>query len=145
MDSLGQGKIDGATSPPSMLFEFGIGRLTSEHLLLETGGVPTALIMNRKKFESLPPEDQALILKYSGDWLDKKAVKSVVERAEEVFKQMATEPLRTIVSLSPADLAESQRVFDSVINEWGKARPGNRELLALAREELANYRNAQIR
>jgi hypothetical protein len=41
------------------------------------------------------------------------------------------------------DLAESQHVFNSVIEEWAQAQPGNQELLALAREEIANDRKGE--
>jgi len=41
------------------------------------------------------------------------------------------------------DLAESQHVFNNVIEEWALAQPGNQELLALAREEVANYRKGE--
>jgi TRAP-type transport system periplasmic protein len=143
MDSLAQGKIDGATSPPFMLFEFGIGRLTTEHYMIEVGGVPTALIMNRKKFESLPPQDQTLIRKFSGDWLDKQSATSALAFNKETLDQISADSHRAVVSPSPADEAESQRVFNEVTAEWAKARPRNQELLALAREEVANYRKAE--
>jgi len=143
MDSLGQGKIDGATSPPFLLFDYGIGRLTSKHFLIEAGGVPAALIMNRKTFDSLPPQDQELIRKYGGSWLDKCSAALAVALNEEVLTQISADPLRSVVSASPAEQTESQRVFNSVIEEWARARPRNQELLALAREEIANYRKGE--
>ena len=58
--AISRGKIDAATFPPSMLFEFGIGRVTSHHYMIPLGGAPTALVMNRQKFASLPPQAQAI-------------------------------------------------------------------------------------
>lgn len=49
-EALSRGTIDGATLPPSMLSEFGVGRVTTDHFMIGLGGVPTALVMSRKKF-----------------------------------------------------------------------------------------------
>ncbi len=59
--AISRDKVDGATVPPSMLFEFGIGRVATNHYMLQLGGAPTAMIMNRNKFESLPADMKAVI------------------------------------------------------------------------------------
>ncbi len=140
MDSLSQGKIDAATVPPAMLFEFGFGRVTSNHYLLEIGAVPTALVMNRQKFESLPPQARAIIRKYSGNWLSKQSAASYTARNKEVIAQITTDPRRNIVAPTDADRETSQRVFDSVIEQWAQLRRGNRDLLAHTRAEIARFR-----
>ena len=44
-EALSRGTIDGATLPPSILSEFGVGRVTTHHFMIGLGGVPTALVM----------------------------------------------------------------------------------------------------
>ena len=39
-EALSRGHVDGATVPPAMLFEFGIGRVTSHHYMMHLGGRP---------------------------------------------------------------------------------------------------------
>lgn len=142
LDALSQGKIDGAAIPPAMLFEFGIGRVTSNHYMLPVGGAPTALVMNRKKFESLPPAAQAIIRKYSGDWLSDRSAASFAVKNQEVLAELEKDPRRKVVMPSKEDLATSQRVFDTVIDDWAAQSQGNRELLARSRAEIAKLRKA---
>ena len=136
MDALGQGKIDGATVAPAMVFEFGFGRLTSHHYLLHLGAVPTALVMNRKKLESLPEPAQALIRKYSGEWLSSRAAACFAAENREMAAKLKADRRRTVVEPSPADLATAQKVFSSVVDAWAAESPRHRELLTLVRAEL---------
>ena len=141
-NAISEGRIDGATVPPAMLFEFGIGRVTSHHYMIHLGGAPTALVMNRKKFESLPPKAQAIIRKYSGEWLSQRSADAFAVKNRQVLKQLEADPRRTVVFPSKADRAVSQRLFDEVIENWASFDPRHRALLSLARQEIAKYRSA---
>jgi len=141
-DAISQGKIDGATVPPAMLFEFGIGRVTSHHYMLRLGGAPVALLMNRKKFESLPAPAQAIIRKYSGEQLSARTSAAFQAKNLEILRQLEADPRRQVVFPSRSDLAASQRVFNDVIEEWAALRPQNRKLLGLVREEMAKLEAA---
>ena len=143
MDALGEGKIDGATVAPAMVFEFGFGRLTSHHYLLHLGAVPTALVMNRKKLESLPKPAQALIRKYSGEWLSSRASACFATKNRELAEKLKADRRRTVVEPSPADLAAARSVFASVTEEWAAQSPHNRELLELVRAEIAKLRSSK--
>jgi TRAP-type C4-dicarboxylate transport system substrate-binding protein len=136
-ETISIGKIDGATFPPSMLFEFGIGRVTSHHYMIQLGGAPSALVMNRKKFESLPPKAQAVIRNYSGQWPAERSVTAMDALDKLTLEQIKSDPRRTVVFPSPSDLESTQRVFASVVEEWAAQSPHNRELLARVRVEIA--------
>jgi TRAP-type C4-dicarboxylate transport system substrate-binding protein len=141
-DAINRGKIDAATFPPSLLFEFGIGRVANNHFMLQLGGVPTALIMNRGKFASLPPAAQAIIRKYSGQWLAERWVAASSAQDEQILEQMKADPKRKVVELSPAELESTQRVFASVVEDWAAMSPHNRELLTLVRSEIKTLRSS---
>ncbi len=141
-NAISEGRIDGATVPPAMLFEFGIGRVTSHHYMIHLGGAPTALVMNRKKFESLPPKAQAIIRKYSGEWLSQRSADAFAVKNRQVLKQLEADPRRTVVFPSKADRAVSQRLFEEVIENWASSDPRHRALLSMARQEIAKYRSA---
>jgi TRAP-type C4-dicarboxylate transport system substrate-binding protein len=135
-------KIDAATFPPSLLFEFGIGRVADNHFMIQLGGVPTALVMNRSKFASLPPAAQAIIRKYSGQWLIERSVAGFDTLDEQVLEQLKSDPRRKVSELPAADLESTQRVFVSVVEDWAAMSPHNRELLTLVRAEIAKLRSA---
>ena len=141
-DAISRGKIDAATFPPSMLFEFGIGRATNYHFMIQLGGVPTALIMNRSKFESLPPPAQAIIRKYSGQWLADRAAANLQTMDVQILEQLKSDPRRKVTGLSPADLESTQRIFASVIEDWAAMSPHNRELLTLVQSEIKTLRSS---
>ena len=141
MDALSQGKLDGVTVPPALLFEFGFGRLATHHYLLEFGGAPVTLVMSREKFASLPPRAQEIIRKYGGDWLSERGADCFVAKNRETVAQLKADARRTVVEPSSADVAAADRVFQSVTEEWAAQSPRNRELLALARAEIAKLRS----
>jgi TRAP-type C4-dicarboxylate transport system substrate-binding protein len=137
MEALSEGQIDGATFPPSMVFDFGVGRVTKYHYMIQLGGVPNALVMNREKFENLPPQAQVIIRKYSGKWLADRSATAFDALDKLTLAQLKSDPRRTVVFPSPSDAERTQRVFASVVEEWAAQSPHNRELLALVRVEIA--------
>ena len=134
LDTISQGKLDGAAVPPAMLFEFGIGRVTDHHYMMRLGGAPIALVMNRKKLASLPANAQAIIRKHSGDQAALHTASGFDTLNSEVIKRLQADPRRKVVFPSPSDLAASRRVFDQVIAQWADQSPHNRELLAHGQE-----------
>jgi TRAP-type C4-dicarboxylate transport system substrate-binding protein len=141
MDALSQGKIDGVAVPPRLLLEFGFGRLATHHYLLKLGGAPVTLVMSREKFSGLPPRVQEIIREYSGDWLSERGAACFDAKNRETVAQLKADARRTVVEPSSADVAAADRVFQSVTEEWAAQSPRNRELLALARAEIAKLRS----
>jgi len=143
MDALGAGNIDGATVPPSILFEFGFGRLTSHHYLIHLGGVPTALLMNRHRFAGLPVRAQEIILKHGSEQASQEVAACFAAKDHEVVAQLRADPRRQVVDPSPADLAASRRVFDKVREQWAALSAHNREVLTRVQGEIAAHPAAE--
>lgn len=142
-EAISRGNIDAATFPPSMLFEFGIGRVTSNHFMLALGGAPTALVMNRKKFESLPDRAQQIIRRYSGDWLSDRSAEGLGALDITVDRDLIADQRRIVVTPSRSDLEVSQAAFDAVVNGWIASDPRNRDLLTKVRTELLQLRSKE--
>ena len=140
MDALSKGILDGTTVPPAMVFEFGFGRLTESHFLLELGGAPSVLVMNRDKLASLPPRAQQIIRKYSGEWLAKQESACFAAKNHDVIAQLKASPQRKVVVPSEPDLAALREVYAGVVQAWADESPHNRELLVLVRSEIAKLR-----
>jgi TRAP-type C4-dicarboxylate transport system substrate-binding protein len=139
-EALSDGKIDSATAPLPMLFEFGVGRVSSHHYMLEISGAPLALVMNRKKFDSLPREAQDIIRKYSGEWPVGPYLRSYEASGRQVLDQLESNPRRKVVNPSPADRATAEAAFKSVVDEWAATAPANRKQLETAQAEIARLR-----
>jgi TRAP-type C4-dicarboxylate transport system substrate-binding protein len=140
-DAISRGKIDAAAFPPSLLFDFGIGRVTNYHFMIELGSVPIAVVMNRSKFESLPPAAQAIIRKYSGQVLAERSSTLLHTLDLQILEQLESDPRRTVTELSPADLESAQRIFASVVADWAAMSPHNLELLTLVQSEIKKLRS----
>lgn len=140
-DAISRDKIDGATFPPSMVFEFGIGRVATNHYMLQLGGAPVALVMNRKKFESLPPAAQAIVRKYSGPWLADRCATGLEALDKLILEQLKSDPRRKVTFPSPSDLESTQRIYASVVEDWAGKSAHNRELLGMVEAELAKIRS----
>jgi TRAP-type C4-dicarboxylate transport system substrate-binding protein len=135
-DAMSSGSIDAATFPPSMLFEFGIGRVATYHYMMKLGCVPLALVMNRQKFDSLPNEARAIIRKYSGDWLDDISAKNLDELDQRVLHELEADPRRTVVFPGAADEEKLRAVYTDVTDEYANMSNHNLDVLARARAEL---------
>jgi TRAP-type C4-dicarboxylate transport system substrate-binding protein len=139
-EAIGNGTLDAATAPPTMLFETGIGRVTSYHYLLDVSGAPLALVMNRKTFDGLPGQAQDIIRKYSGEWQFTQTPRPHAVVSQETMEQLTSNPRRQIIYPSELDLETAQAAFKSAIDEWVAKSPANRKQLEVVQAEIANVR-----
>ena len=136
------GAIDGATMDPTGLFDFGIARVATNHYLLGGGGAPLALLMNRKKFDSLPEAVKAIIRKYSGEWAAARWIDLYGASIEQSLKKIKSDPTHIAVEPSPLDRAAAQRIYQSAIEAWAAKDTHNRQLLNILKAEIAKIRTA---
>jgi len=141
-ESISDGTIDAASLPLAMLFEFGVGRVTNSHYLLDISFTPLALVMNRKRFDDLPELAQNIIRKFSGEWPLARFQQSYDAASNEVAEQLKSNPKRTITYPSQSDLDTAKTAFKSVIDEWTAQSENNRKQLELVRTEIAKVRAA---
>ena len=93
--------------------------------------------MNRKKFGELPKAAQDIIRKFSGEVLAAHFAETFEANNDLVMERFKSDPERTIVLPSVADLETAQVVFTSISNAWAAASPNNRELLMRVKAEIS--------
>jgi TRAP-type C4-dicarboxylate transport system substrate-binding protein len=142
-EAISNGTIDGAVLPPAMLFEFGFGRVTSHHYMLNISVVSLALVMNRRKFDSLPVEAQDIIRRHSGEWPLTSFLQSGDAANGEVMEKLAANSHRRVVYPSPTDLGTANAAFKAVVDEWAARSPHHQLLLEMVESELAKLRASQ--
>jgi TRAP-type C4-dicarboxylate transport system substrate-binding protein len=142
-EAISRGTVDGTTSHPSPLFDFGIARVTTSHFFTRLGIVPLAILMNKKKFDSLPRAGQDAIRKYSGEWTAARFNKGIGDYNDSLVKQLQADPKRKVVFPSQAELDSMQPAFKSVIDGWVAKAPRNKELLELVQAEIAKVRSGR--
>ena len=141
-DGLAQGAIDSVVMTPGGLFQFGTARLVPNHYLLNMGVAPLVLVMNRKKFDSLPAAAQALIRKFNGEraaaiWFE--SFRGIEQRSLDKIKSDAAQK---VIEPSPADREAAQRVYKSLMDAWAAKSARNRELLKTIEADLATIRSS---
>jgi TRAP-type C4-dicarboxylate transport system substrate-binding protein len=142
-EAVSRGTVDGATGPAVVMSEFGISRVTSYHYLIRMGFVPLALLMNKKKFDSLPTAGQDIIRKFSGEWLAARYAEAFETNNDIVMKQFKSDPRRATILPSEPDLDTAKAVFDKFIEEWQARNPRNIQLLTAVETELGKLRSAR--
>ena len=138
--ALSTGAIDATTIPMTPLADYGVKRLATYHFLLTTSGAPLLVLMNRKKFESLPEAERALLRKYSGEWAAEQFFKLYDGSENEVLRQLQSEAGRHVIEPSAADLARARAAFETVTAEWIAKSGRNAALLEDLKTERAAIR-----
>jgi len=124
-----------------MLAEYGLGRLATYHYMIHTDAPSLALVMSRSKFESLPPEAQAIIRKHSGEWSVARSNAFFEEINANSMQQLLSEPKRHVIFPSPSDRVRIDAAFKEVIDEWVAKEPRNRDLLSMVRAEIGKLQS----
>lgn len=141
--SVANGTVDGAAAPPTILAEYGVGRILSNHYMIHTSAAALALLMNRKTFDALPAQARDIIRKYSGEWYAARFIETLSAYNASVANQLQSDPRRKVVLPSRADMARAEAAFGTVVADWVRGDPHNRALLEAAKAELARIREGE--
>lgn len=140
-EAIGRGTIDGAAEFPGPLYDFGIDRVTKYDYFLPVGVSSLTVLMNKAKFDSLPPAAKAILMKYSGDWFAQKFITGYGTYIKSLTQRMKSDPKRVVTQPTKQDMAAAHIVFQRVIAQWVKKSPGNAKLLQAVRTEIAQVRH----
>jgi TRAP-type transport system periplasmic protein len=139
-EAVSRGTIDGATTVVAPLVTFGLGRVMTYHYFLRLGSNVTTILMNRKKFESLPKAGQDVIRQYSGEWLAARYIQGFEAYNTQILDELKSDPSRRIIFPRQAETDLADQVFKGVRAEWAEASPHNRALLNAVESELSQVR-----
>jgi TRAP-type C4-dicarboxylate transport system substrate-binding protein len=101
---------------------------------------PLTLLMNRKKFESLPTSSQNIIRKYSGEWAASRFIEVYDAGNSQAEQKLNSDARRKVVVPSQADVETAAEAFKTVTEQWLAKAPRNRELLKTVEMEIAKLR-----
>lgn len=129
--ALERGTVDGAVFPWEALESFKVDEVTRYHTVADLWAGQFYVIMNQKKWNSLPPDLQKIIDSISGPWgatFASKALEKYDQHAIDTVKALGN---HEIVSLSPDERKRWQNRVRPVIDAWisekeAKHLPGRR-------------------
>lgn len=111
----------------------GIGEANMHHILryhyeLPLGATPTLLVMDRRRFKSLPPQLQQDLKRQAGEKLAK-TWGEAYDRTNERYKREFAGEGHTIVKPSPADEHRMQQITDMTISRWIERQPHRKRIV----------------
>ncbi len=123
-EGISKGVIDGAMAPWEILPAVKIDEVTKYHIegpanLPGFSQTPMAILMNRKKYDSLSPELQAVIDKHSGVALNELAAKAFDNGNEAARKKLAAQGNKILV-IKDVDYKAMVKASASVEADWIK-------------------------
>jgi TRAP-type C4-dicarboxylate transport system substrate-binding protein len=139
-EAIGRGTIDATTEFPGAGTDFGFNRVTRYDYELGVGMSSLVLLMNKQKFDSLPPAGQEAIRKESGEAFAQRFIAGYGKYNDEVADKLKTQPNWVITKPSAKDLETAQAAFKQVIADWQKKDPHYPELLKAVETEVAALR-----
>jgi len=137
--ALQRGATDGVLMPFIGMETFKIQEVTKYHLDAALGGDPAAIIINRKRYDALPPEAKAAIDKHSYLLMSRKlgqVTQTAWQRGRDKVKDSVT-------TLTPEQEAEWKKRLEHIAVEWSKGVPDGEKALATFRAEVAAARAAK--
>jgi TRAP-type transport system periplasmic protein len=140
VEALGRGTIDAATAVPAAVIDFGIDRVATNDYLVPLGYGPLALLMNRKKFESLPAPAQDVLRKYGIGYVNALYLKNLGAYNDEVTARFKADTKRTVTAPSAAEAEILDKRFSEITAAWTARNARNAELLAKAQSILTDLR-----
>lgn len=142
-DAIRRGALDGATLGPAAFFQYGMNSVAKNHYLLAGTASPLALVMNRKKFDTLPDAAKALILRYSGEWTAAAWIASFGRLEQAALDKLKSDPGHIVTEPSAADLDAAERIYRSQRDAWIARNPRNESLWQELQVDLAAIRSAK--
>jgi TRAP-type C4-dicarboxylate transport system substrate-binding protein len=139
-EAMSRRTIDASTSQPAVVFDFGLARVTSHHYFIRLGVVPLAVVMSRKKFESLPQAGQDAIRKHSMQWINQLYLDSMLEYDKSLVKKLQDDPKRKVVFPNAADQKAASAAFEPVIKAWAAKSPRHAEIYQATIAEIKKDR-----
>lgn len=136
-EGLQRGTVDAALIGWSAYSSFKLGEVTNFHIEEPLGAAAAFVFMSRKKFDSLSPEAQKILLDNSG--LDEsRRIGQILDQDRQNTRDAAkAEANRTVVTLSADDSKVWHEKLDPLTEEWAKSTPNGQAVLDRLRSAIA--------
>jgi TRAP-type C4-dicarboxylate transport system substrate-binding protein len=133
--ALQKGVIDGVALSWRDIIEANIHHVLRYHYELPLGATPTLLVMDRRRFESLPRQLQQDLKREAGEKLAETWGKAY-DQINERYKQKLANEGHTIVGPSRADEDRMQGITKATISRWIERQPHRKRIVETFRETV---------
>lgn len=142
-EAISRGVIAGAVVQPLAADDFGIAKVAQHHYLVPFGSTTLGILMNKKKFYSLPKKGQDAILKHRGMPMSLSWGKTQREATERVIQKWQGNKKGSVVIASPEEEAKFRETTQPIIDRYVNEHPNGAKLVDTLRAELKAFRTRQ--
>ncbi len=121
-EGLQRGTIDGLATTWASFEPYKLAEVTTAHLEVPLGGIPSMHFMSRKKFDSLPKDVQDIIMSNSGEVGSAAIGEFFAGAADRARAPIATSDKHKILKLSSDQFDAWKKKVASVTESWTKDR-----------------------
>ena len=114
--------------------------MTSYHFFIRLGVVPLAILMNKKRYDTLPEPVRAAMKKNGGEALGDQFTKNVGAYFAELLKRLQDDPSQHVIFPTEAEQDEARAQLAAVSDEWVAKSARHKELKAAVDAEIARVR-----
>jgi TRAP-type transport system periplasmic protein len=139
-DALSRGALDGLVQGYTGMKTFGTFNVVTSTYEIPLGNSPFLLLMNKEKWEALPPEVKAAMDKHGGRALSVKAGQAYDAETQEIRKAQMSDANYTIVTPSPADLDKYRKQLGDIHKDWIAKNKNGEQTYKLFESSLAATR-----
>lgn len=138
--ALQRGTIDGIAFPMAGIYSQNFSDLVPVHMNVSLGSSLSMVFMMKKKFDSLSPQAQKILMDASGEKMSRKQGALFDRLTAEAIKTYKADPKHSFIQLSPAAQAKWAKNAAAIEADWVKERPGRDKVLAKFKELLAQVK-----
>lgn len=142
-EALSRGLVDASLNEWNALQTFRVLDVTKNHVVLPLGSTALLVVMNKEKYDSLPPAAKAAIDKHSGEAFAKIFGEMFDKNNTEVGLKAKGDRGRTISVLTQQEQVPWQEALANVAAEWQKSRPDGEKLYKAYLAEIAAIKAGQ--
>ena len=135
-ESLSRGLVDGTLNEWNALQTFRVLDVAKHHIVLPLGGLSLMVIMNKQKYESLPPQAKAAIDKNSGLAFAKVFGTEFDKNNAAVLAATQKKKDHTIVFVKGEQQKPWRAAVEPAYAQWEKSMPNGAGLLKKFRDEV---------
>jgi TRAP-type C4-dicarboxylate transport system substrate-binding protein len=134
-----RGTVDGVVMPFTGMETFKIHEVTRHHVDVALGSDPALLMINRKRYDALPPQAKAAIDKHSDASLSQR----FGQKTQEQWQKSRSLVADRVSTLSPEQEAEWRKRLAPIAAEWAQGVPDGAKVLETFRAEVAAARTSR--
>lgn len=140
-EAIDRGVLDGLMQSWVGLVTFRTHNVVKYHYEAPVGALTFSIVLNKKKWNKLSASQQALIDKYGGEYMARKAGNAFDKLGHERKTKHQKDADRKFISLSAAELKKARADVQPIYDAWVKNTPNGQKKLDALQAILADIRS----